>query len=72
MIPEKERYENLEKFTPLVTGKYNIPVIIADEVNYSDFIGFNYANTAKDRAEKAVHFFLDDYQFFRYFRNDFI
>ena len=65
MIPEKERYENLEKFTPLVTGKYDIPVIAADEVIYSDFIGFNYANTAKDRAEKAVHFFLDDYQFLR-------
>lgn len=65
MIPEKERYENLEKFTPEVMGKYDIPVIIADEVNYSDFIGFNYANTAKDRAEKAVHFFLDDYQFTR-------
>ena len=65
MIPEKERYENLEKFTPTVAGKYDIPVIAADEVIYSDFIGFNYANTAKDRAEKAVHFFLDDYQFLR-------
>ena len=65
MIPEKERYENLEKFTPAVTGKYDIPVIEADEVTFSDFIGFNYANTAKDRADKAVHFFLDDYQFLR-------
>ena len=65
MIPEKERYENLEKFTPAVTGKYDIPVIEADEVDFSDFIGFNYANTAKDRADKAVHFFLDDYQFLR-------
>ena len=65
MIPEKERYENLEKFTPAVTGKYDIPVIEADEATFSDFIGFNYANTAKDRADKAVHFFLDDYQFLR-------
>ena len=54
VIPEKERYENLEKFTPLVTGKYDIPVIGADEVIYSDFIGFNYANTAKDRADTDV------------------
>lgn len=65
MIPEKERYENLEKFTPAVTGKYDIPVIEADEATFSDFIGFNYANTAKDRADKVVHFFLDDYQFLR-------
>ena len=65
MIPEKERYENLEKFSPVVTGKFDIPVITADEVTFSDFIGFNYANTAKDRADKAVHFFLDDYQFNR-------
>lgn len=65
MIPEKQRYENLEKFTPDVVGRYDIPVIKADKVNFSDFIGFNYAATAKDRAGKAVHFFLDDYQFFR-------
>lgn len=65
MIPEKQRYENLEKFTPDVVGRYDIPVIKADKVYFSGFIGFNYAATAKDRAEKAVHFFLDDYQFFR-------
>ena len=65
MIPEKQRYENLEKFMPDAVGKYDIPVIKANEVNFSDFIGFNYANTAKDRTEKAVHFFLDDYQFAR-------
>ena len=65
MIPEKQRYENLEKFTPDVVGRYDIPVIRADKVKFSDFIGFNYASTAKDKAEKAVHFFLDDYQFFQ-------
>lgn len=26
MIPEKQRYENLEKFTPDVAGKYDIPM----------------------------------------------
>lgn len=65
MIPEKQRYENLEKFTPDSVGRYDIPVIKADDVVFSDFIGFNYDATTKDRAGKAVHFFLDDYQFFR-------
>lgn len=65
MILEKQRYENLEKFMPDAVGRYDIPVIKADDVGFSDFIGFNYAATTKDRAGKAVHFFLDDYQFFR-------
>ena len=54
MIPEKQRYENLEKFTPDVVGRYDIPVIKADKVYFSGVIGFNYAATAKDRAAKAA------------------
>ena len=65
MIPEKQRYENLEKFTPDVVGRYDIPVIKADKVNFSGFIGFNYAKSCKKCEGRAVHFFLDDYQFFR-------
>ncbi len=65
MYREKTGYENLEKFTPEVTGKYDTPIIKADEAVCSDFIGFNYARSCKNKADKAVHFFLDDYQFTR-------
>ena len=65
MIPEKLRYENLEKFAPEVTGKYDIPVINADKADFSELIGFNYAKTCKAPNSKGIHFFLDDYQFAR-------
>lgn len=57
-MQNKERYENLEKFIPLTVGKFDIPAIKADDVVYSDFIGFNYAKTYKTPKDKAVHFFL--------------
>lgn len=53
MIPEKQRYENLEKFTPDVAGKYDIPVIRADDVAFSDFIGFNYAKSCKGQGSES-------------------
>lgn len=53
MIPEKQRYENLEKFTPDAVGRYDMPVIKADDVGFSDFIGFNYAATAKRQGRKS-------------------
>lgn len=73
-MQNKERYENLEKFIPLTVGKFDIPAIKADDVVYSDFIGFNYAKTYKTPKDKAVHFFLDDYQFARLWNkpNDYI
>jgi hypothetical protein len=64
-MQNKFRYENLEKFIPETAGKYDIPVISANNAAYSEFIGFNYAKSCKDRHNKAVHFFLDDYQFAR-------
>lgn len=64
-MQSKFRYENLEKFTPEAVGKFNIPVIKADDAVYSEFIGFNYAKSCKEPKDKALHFFLDDYQFTR-------
>lgn len=34
-------------------------------LNHLEWIPFNYALTAKDRKNKGVHFYLDDYQFQR-------
>lgn len=49
------------------TGKYDIPTIkpVYELPEIREWIGFNYVLTDKDPAGKAVHFFLDDYQFER-------
>ena len=46
-------------------GEYDIPEIESIQFNNAEFIGFNYARNAKEPENKAVHFFLDDYQFTR-------
>ena len=46
-------------------GEYDIPQIESIQFNNAEFIGFNYARNAKEPENKAVHFFLDDYQFTR-------
>ena len=62
-------FENLDKAIFLGGGQYNIPLIEplpadfrADKLTW---IPFNYAKTAKDRKNKGIHFFVDDYQFTR-------
>ena len=48
-------------------GKYDIPPIapVYDLPPIKEWIGFNYVLSDKDPEGKAVHFFLDDYQFER-------
>lgn len=50
-------------------GQYDIPQlypISMDEIGeIKEWIGFNYVMSDKDPAGKAVHFFIDDYQFIR-------
>ncbi len=60
-------FENLDKFTFPGVGKYDIPQIEPVKAYpKSEFIPANYHYTAKDPASKIVHFFVDDYQFIRY------
>lgn len=60
-------FENLDKFQFRGCGKYNIPIIAPEkEYPFGEFIGANYAKTAKDKCDKIVHCFVDDYQFVRY------
>lgn len=59
-------YENLERRIFSGVGSYGIPQLAP--VYYEggcDFIGFNYASSCKNRADKGIHFFVDDYQFNR-------
>lgn len=60
-----EGLENINIFQPFdVAGAFEIPTIQpVHELPDLDWIGFNYARTAKNINGKAVHFFLDDYQF---------
>ena len=64
---------NLNKATFNGVGKYDIPQL---EPTYDyeigeikEWIGFNYVLSDKEPEGKAVHFFLDDYQFERVFNN---
>lgn len=60
--------ENTERMVFPGVGKYDIPSIQPEtniRIDKLEWIPFNYALTAKDRAAKGVHFYLDDYQFAR-------
>ena len=60
-------FENLDKFTFPGVGKYEIPQIEPVKAYpHGEFIPVNYHYTAKDTKSKIVHFFVDDYQFIRY------
>lgn len=62
---------NLEKAQFDGVGKYDIPqlepVYELDEIK--EWIGFNYVLSDDDPTGKAVHFFIDDYQFMRLWNN---
>lgn len=64
-------WENCEKRIYEGVGKYDIPEIqgMYDVDEISDFIGWNYALKEKRPEDKAVHFFVDDYQFNRLWTN---
>ena len=51
-------------------GRYNIPPILPEEYEPCEWIGFNYAKglSMKMYPDKGIHFFLDDYQFERLWR----
>ena len=52
---------------------YDIPTIdaVEDTGDFDKFewLGFNYCKTTKQRADKCVHFYLDDYQFERVYNS---
>ena len=65
MYKEQRNYENVQRMLFDGVGRYDIPEIEPTQFNNAEFIGFNYAKSAKNPENKAVHFFLDDYQFTR-------
>lgn len=49
-------------------GKFQMPMIEAEDHIPSALIGFNYALTNKE-SDKGIHFYVDDYQFERIWNN---
>lgn len=63
-------YENLERWIFCGVGSYGIPQLApVDYDGGCEFIGFNYVASCKTRADKGIHFFVDDYQFNRLWTN---
>ena len=65
MYREQRNYENAQRMLFDGVGQYAIPEIEPTQFDNAEFIGFNYAKSAKNPEGKAVHYFLDDYQFIR-------
>ena len=64
-----KRYDNLEKRIFEGVGEYGIPELAPTQFESEcEFISFNYAKSCKDRGNKGIHFFIDDYQFDRLWR----
>ena len=61
----QRNYENAQRMLFDGIGQYAIPEIEPTQFENAEFIGFNYAKSAKNPESKVVHFFLDDYQFTR-------
>ena len=65
-----ENILNLGKGDFETTGKYDIPILqpVYELPDIKEWIPFNYVLSDKEPEGKAVHFFIDDYQFERLFR----
>lgn len=61
--------ENLNVAQFETEGKYHIPVLQPCTFTPCEFVGFNFAKSAKNKANKGLHFFVDDYQFERVWRS---
>lgn len=62
---------NLDKAQFEGVGKYDIPALkpVYELPEIREWIGFNYVMSDKKPEGKAVHFFVDDYQFERLWKN---
>lgn len=65
----QRNYENLNRFRFEGVGEYNIPELKPEKYEPCEFIGFNYHQSCKEKADRGIHFFLDDYQFMRLWNN---
>ncbi|MBQ3045147.1 MAG: DUF4417 domain-containing protein [Clostridia bacterium] len=69
MYRQSRMYENLNKRIFEGVGSYSIPKIQPETCDIDCFVGVNYAKTEKSPEHKGLHFFVDDYQFERFWTN---
>lgn len=60
--------ENLNIMKFETEGEFDTPILKPYKYENVEFVGFNFAKSAKKKAEKGLHFFIDDYQFERLWR----
>lgn len=60
---------NLDEYSFLCEGKYDIPIIEPTDWAPCKFVPFNTAKNIENRSNRGVHFFIDDYQFERIWLN---
>lgn len=64
------KYENLQKVIFEGVGEYDIPALRpVRDCHIENWIGFNFAKGCEDPRLHGVHFFLDDYQFERIWKD---
>ena len=63
-------YENVQRAAFKGVGEYDIPRLAPlDECDVENWISYNYARGCENPEEHGVHFFVDDYQFLRLWKD---
>lgn len=69
MYKEQRNFENLNKRIFPGVGQFDIPALDKAIYNVDNWISFNYARGCEDPGQHGIHFFIDDYQFMRVWKN---
>ena len=66
---QQRNYENLNKRIFEGVGDYDIPVLRSAVYDVENWISFNFARGCEEPERHGIHFFIDDYQFMRLWKN---
>lgn len=66
---QSRNYENLNKRIFPGVGEFGIPALKASIFNVENWISFNFARSCDEPKKHGIHFFIDDYQFTRLWKN---
>ena len=66
---QQRNYENLNKRIFEGAGEYNTPELKSAVYEVENWISFNYARGCEEPERHGIHFFIDDYQFMRLWKN---
>ena len=66
---QSRNYENLNKRLFDGVGEYNIPPLKGASYKADNWISFNFARGCEEPEKHGIHFFIDDYQFLRLWKN---